>query len=140
MNKNYQAILSALPVRFNTLLDVCCGDGELISLISEKFKASFTGLDEEAENVAAARKRNIPNAVFFICRPTSLYFKNGSLDVVISPLPLITYKEIFRVLSPNGGVFILVVNPNTTRMEVKILKELGFPEVALNGNLLIAKK
>ena len=109
-------------------------------MISEKFKASFTGLDEETENVAAARKRNIPNAVFFIGRPTSLYFKNGSLDVVISPLPIITYKEIFRVLSPNGGVFILVVNPNTARMEVKILKELGFPEVALKGDLLIAKK
>ena len=140
MNERYQEIISALPKQFNTLLDVRCGDGELISLISEKFKASFTGLDEEAENVAAARKRNIPNAVFFICRPTSLYFKNGSLDVVISPLPIYAYKDIFRLLSPSCGVLIAAVDTLTADMEPKVLKGIGFSEAFLKGDLLIAKK
>ena len=140
INKTYQAIISALPAQFNTLLDVCCGDGKLISLISEKYQASFTGIDEDREKVAVARERNIPNAEFFVCKPTCLYFKDGSLDVVISPLPLFTYNEILRVLSPHGGVFITPVNHNTARGKVKELKKLGFSDVFLKKELLIAIK
>ena len=140
MNKNYQAILSALPVRFNTLLDVCCGDGELISLISEKFQASFTGLDDDEEKVETARARKIPNAEFFVGNQASLYSKDGSFDVVVAPLPVFYYVEILRVLSPNGGMFIMAADPLTADMEARVLKEFGFSDVVLKGNLVIAKK
>ena len=140
MNKNYQAILSALPVRFNTLLDVCCGDGELISLISEKFQASFTGVEDSEKKIAIARDRKIPNAEFFVGNQNNLYFKDGSFDVVVSPLPIYAYKDIFRVISPSCGVLITAVDTLIADMEPKVLKGIGFSEAFLKGDLLIAKK
>lgn len=79
MNTTYQAILSALPKHFHTLLNVECKDGELISLIAEKFKADLIGVDTNEESIKTARSRNISNAEFFAGNHFSLLFKMESL-------------------------------------------------------------
>lgn len=138
MTTTLQSILSVLPEHFDNLLDVWCGDGELISLIAEKSKAHFTGVSNDSASIDNARNRCIPNTEFFIGDYMSLYFDEDSFDVVVCPLPISFFTDIRRVLSPEG-MFIMKASP-ASDSETQMLRDSGFKDVVLQDGLLIAKK
>lgn len=49
---------------YKKLLDVGCGTGYLINMLSKDYKADFTGLDLSPEMIKQATSKNIENAKF----------------------------------------------------------------------------
>jgi SAM-dependent methyltransferase len=102
-----------------TLLDIACGDGYLLQLISERFRqATLVGVDASSEEVRLARERVYPGDVRFEEGPVeALPFPSGSIDAVVCHMAFMLFddartvtREIARVLSP-GGMFAAVFGP-----------------------------
>lgn len=96
-----------------SLLDIGCGTGNLISLVSERREGRFFGIDIAENMVAAARKKNIKNACFSAGSAQNLPFDDGSFDIVTCTQSFHHYSqpekalsEVLRVLK-NGGVYYL---------------------------------
>ena len=137
----HQAIISALPAHFNHLLDMQCGDGELISNIAERSSARFTGVAGSRENVSAARGRGIPNSEFFVQGFHSLNYYDECFDVVISPDAIGYFREVWRVLA-DEGMFIMADHSDEYASDraVSRLKDSGFKNVRKAGGLIHAQK
>jgi ubiquinone/menaquinone biosynthesis C-methylase UbiE len=112
-----------------TVLDVAGGAGEPSLTIAEVVgpEGSVTCTDGVAQMVEAARaeaqRRGLTNMRFQQCPADSLPFPDGSFDVVVSrlgvmffPDPVAAFREMLRVLRPNGRIALAVwakseVNP-----------------------------
>ncbi|MDI6820153.1 MAG: class I SAM-dependent methyltransferase [Candidatus Hodarchaeaceae archaeon] len=104
--KKYQVLAKNLP-RANRALDVGCGTGMFLSLLSQKAKF-IVGIDMSAEMLQIARKR-AAGAALVQADADNLPFADGSFDVIVSvtllqnmPDPAFTVREFARVLRPAG--------------------------------------
>jgi demethylmenaquinone methyltransferase/2-methoxy-6-polyprenyl-1,4-benzoquinol methylase/phosphoethanolamine N-methyltransferase len=104
----------------DTVLDVGCGSGNL-TLTAKKYvgrSGSVAGIDAASEMIEVARKKASQlrmDATFEVGLIEKLPFAEVTFDVVISRLVIhhlpddLKYRgfaEIFRVLKPNGSLFI----------------------------------
>lgn len=112
----YKKIVSLLDLDQNTdfkVLDIGCGRGELLGLLSGSVNSRCTlvGMDEMEDSIRTA-KNNFPQIEFirekFI---DSLSFDDNSLDIVLSvdtmeciPNKTALLDEVFRVLKLDGKV------------------------------------
>ena len=114
------------------VLDIGCGNGALLNALSDRI-ASGTGVDESAEILERARRRNAErkNVSFQKIAGPVLPFPDASFDVAISLMsfryldwdPLL--KEIKRVMKPGGKFLIvdMVTVPVGTREYPRLLKD-----------------
>lgn len=89
-----------------TVLDLACGDGFLLSLLSTR---TLIGIDMSAGELAAAQQRLSARATLLHGKAQSLPLENRSCDEVLCHMALmlmdqldIVLSEIHRVLKPNG--------------------------------------
>lgn len=112
----FEKIRSLLELDPNSeykVLDIGCGQGELLGTLSSSMKTGsyLLGIDEKERSIESAQQ-NYPNLVFHCEKFTdSLSFKDDSFDIVVSvdTLECISNKtalinEIHRVLKPGGKV------------------------------------
>lgn len=99
--------------KYDTLLDIGCGTGYLIDMLSKEHNATFTGLDLSPEMIKQAEAKNILNAKFIEGRSDKLPFEDNSFDIVTCSQSFHHYpetdpamKEAYRVLKP-GGLYII---------------------------------
>ena len=101
-------------VKYLRLLDVGCGTGYLIDMLSKQTKsAEFYGIDIADEMIKLSRNKCIENAVFSIGSANMLPFEDGFFDVVTCSQSFHHYpyrekamSEAYRVLK-KGGSYIL---------------------------------
>ena len=98
---------------FTDLLDVGCGTGYLIDMLSRKRKANYIGLDLSQEMIKVSQEKQIENAKFTVGYADKLPFEDNSFDVVTCIQSFHHYpdqeramKEAYRVLK-EGGIYIL---------------------------------
>ena len=93
------------------VLDLCCGTGDLGSIIKEtEPTCDITGVDFSENMLEIARKRN-PKNTYWNFDTTNLPFEKNSFDYIVMGFGLrnIVQKnkaleEIHRILKPNGTV------------------------------------
>ena len=108
---DYPPILEELRAEpFRDLLDVGCGTGPMIELLSKEYPdLRLTGLDITPGMIEAAQAKGIPNATFVVGDSEDLPFEDGSFDAVICansfhhyPNPQAFFDGVKRVLRPGG--------------------------------------
>jgi len=94
---------------YRSLLDIGCGTGYLIHMLSSAHEAEYVGLDLSAKMVKEAEKKNIKNARFVEGRSDDLPFDGNFFDIVTCSQSFHHYpdtdkalQEALRVLKPNG--------------------------------------
>lgn len=94
------------------VLDMACGNGALLSLISQEMECSICGIASSVEQYRSVRAM-LPNADILFAQPEDIPWKENSFDVVMCGLPFYAMeepgkvlKEALRVLKP-GGQFLL---------------------------------
>ncbi|HCW52522.1 MAG TPA: SAM-dependent methyltransferase [Clostridium sp.] len=110
----YDEILNrVLSVPNGNILDLGCGNGNILKLLEEKTSSNLYGLDLSDNMISEAKKRLGKNVTLTVGDSENLPYKNDKFDVIICnasfhhyPHPDIVLKEIHRVLKDNG-VFIL---------------------------------
>ena len=112
---DYPPILKELEKEpFGTLLDVGCGTGPMIELLSGKYpEKHYTGLDLTPRMIDVAKAKGIPNTSFLVGDSENLPFADESFDAVICansfhhyPNPQRFFDGTRRVLK-HGGRMIL---------------------------------
>jgi len=147
--KDYPDILDEIRKEpFQTLLDVGCGTGPMVTLLSEEYpEAHFTGIDLTPAMIEAAQAKHLPNADFLVGDAENLPFDNHSFDVAICsqsfhhyPNPQAFFNSVGRVLRPNGRLIIRDVTFNSTairwfanHIELPVLNKLGYGDVRIYG-------
>ena len=98
---------------YKKLLDIGCGTGYLISMLSKDYNAEYIGLDLSPEMINQAIRKNIKNARFIEGRSDELPFEDNTFDIVTCSQSFHHYpetdkpmQEAKRVLK-NGGLYIL---------------------------------
>lgn len=103
--------VEALPG--NYILDLGCGNGNIISLLKKRKKASYYGVDLSEKMIREAKKRVGKDVALTTADAMNLPFQDEMFDIVICNAsfhhytrPLTAVKEIKRVLKP-GGTLVL---------------------------------
>lgn len=106
------------------VLDLGCGNGYFYDCVIEKH-ADYTGSDVSANQLKVC-KRLHPDARLVLTEPLKLPFEDVEFDLIfclstIHHIPtrefqLIFLKEIFRVLKPDGKIFITAWNLSDTEL------------------------
>lgn len=98
--------------RGQTLLDVGCGTGELLSLLGDIEEISLVGVDPSVAMLDVARAK-VPSARFLEGTAEQIPVESGSIDWLVSTSllhyvrdPFAARKEFRRVLRP-GGTLVL---------------------------------
>ncbi len=98
---------------FNKLLDVGCGTGNLLSLISSKYEVQLSGVDLSPNMLKIAHDKLGENADLRLGDSENLPFKDKSFDMVTCtdsfhhyPHPENVLAEIKRVLNSKGTLLI----------------------------------
>ena len=98
---------------YSKLLDVGCGTGYLINMLSKNYNAEFTGLDLSFEMINQANNKKIKNATFIEGLSDKIPFKDNTFDIVTCSQSFHHYpetdkpiQEAKRVLK-QGGLYIL---------------------------------
>ncbi|MBE6128495.1 MAG: class I SAM-dependent methyltransferase [Erysipelotrichaceae bacterium] len=103
-----------LKISGSDILEVGCGNGYAASLITAELPHSYTGLDIMPEQLAIAKDRNLPNAVFVEGSADDLsQFPDRSFDVILDFCILhhvegwrTFFDESRRVLKDGGSIYI----------------------------------
>lgn len=127
-----------LEICGSDILEVGCGSGYAASLITAESPASYTGLDIMPEQLAIARSRNLPNAVFVEGSADDLsQFPDGSFDAILDFCILhhvegwrTFFDESRRVLKDNGSIYIADLSRKCIHMVDAVL-HWGHAEEAL---------
>jgi ubiquinone/menaquinone biosynthesis C-methylase UbiE len=120
--KTYQVDNSNLDSK-QKILDLGCGTATLTILIKNKFPmAEVVGIDIDPEILKIARdkvNKSGLNLLLELCSSTELKFPNESFDRILSSMAIHhlnrdqkvkTFKEVFRVLRPEGEFHIMDFN------------------------------
>jgi len=110
-------------ISFNSLLDVGCGAGNLLSRISSKFDAKIAGVDISQDMLEIARDKLDEKADLRVSDAENLPFDDESFEVVTCtdsfhhyPHPGNVLLEFKRVLKPEGSIIIADLSvPQTFR-------------------------
>lgn len=96
-------------VQYNTLLDIGCGTGYLINMLSSHRSADYYGLDLSPEMLKVAKRKLGKSVILTEGTADKLPYADNSFDVVTCiqsfhhyPYPEKAMKEAYRVLKPKG--------------------------------------
>jgi len=99
--------------KYKTLLDIGCGTGHLIYLLSNNKKADYIGVDLSSKMIEEAKRKKIKYAKFLEGSADKLPFQKKSFDVVTCSESFHHYpdgnkamSEAYRVLK-KGGYYIV---------------------------------
>ncbi len=109
-------LVAAVNLRENAaLLDVACGNGELLARLNRKARIQGTGIDISDEMVRVA-KRKYPGFDFLTSTCAPLPFEDNTYDALTVsaafhhfPNPDVFAAEAFRVLKNGGRIYIAEV-------------------------------
>ena len=128
------------------ILDFGCGVGNSSEFFHQLFPtAQIQGIDVSAESIKTAQEKSIQNCTFQTLEGLTLPFPDQSIDLVFTSMVfhhiphenhLAYFKEIYRILKPNGSFYIFEHNPYNPVTQ-KIVRECEFDHDAV---LLYPKK
>ena len=131
LRKSYPKIVAeVLKKPFKTVLDIGCGTGALLLMIHEQHKsAKLFGVDISEEMIKVAQAKLGSTADLRVSESEKLPFKSGSFDLVLGtfsfhhhPNPTTVFKEIRRVLSPEGRLIMAdPIAPTPIRLVMNLL-------------------
>ncbi len=121
-----------------SVLEIGCGSGHGALLISTENPESYIGIDLMPEQIQIAQERSIDDSEFRVMDATDLrYFSDESKDIIVIfrilhhiPEWKNTIKECYRVLKPNGKIYLTEPYGFGTKLFDRILK-LGHPKEAM---------
>ena len=94
------------------VLDIACGNGALLRMISKQIECNLCGIASSVEQYRSVRAM-LPDADILFAQPEDIPWRENSFDVVMCGLPFYAMedpakvlKEALRVLKP-GGQFLL---------------------------------
>ena len=100
-------------VPYKALLDVGCGTGLLIDILTKQKAARYCGVDLSDEMIRVAKSKSITGAEFLVGSADRLPYPDESFDIVTCsqsfhhyPYPEKAMQEAMRVLK-SGGLYIL---------------------------------
>jgi MPBQ/MSBQ methyltransferase len=104
-----EKLLSFLPGKSGTILDVACGKGETVNYLSKYYELQkITGIDLSAKQLATCRQKT-PGANFYQMDAATLEFEDCPFDNIICMEAVFHFhtrekflKEAHRVLKPQG--------------------------------------
>ncbi len=98
---------------YDALLDVGCGTGFLIDLLTKQRTARYCGVDLSDEMIRVAKGKQIAGAEFVVGSADKLPYPDASFDIVTCsqsfhhyPYPEAAMREARRVLK-SGGLYLL---------------------------------
>lgn len=113
--KEYPEILEELEKEeFHDILDAGCGTGAVLYLLNQKYPdRHYTGIDLSDKMIEVAKRKKM-QGVDLVCGDCEkLPFEDNSFDAVICsmsfhhyPNPQLFFKNVFRVLRPNGRLIL----------------------------------
>ena len=110
----YSEILDrVIQINPQKILDLGCGNGNILKLLAQKIDASLYGLDISENMISEAKKRLGNNAELTVGEAENLPYSDDQFDAIICnasfhhyPNPVKALKEIKRILK-KGGILIL---------------------------------
>jgi len=104
-----EKLLSFLPEKSGTILDVACGKGETVHYLSTYFELQkITGINLSGKQLATCRQKN-PGGKFHQMDAATLEFEDNSYDNIMCLEAVFHFhtrekflKEAYRVLKPQG--------------------------------------
>lgn len=111
-----ELLLNEISIETNyRVLDVACGNGTFLNMLSRKFEIQGYGIDISENMIINARMRN-PDFTFHICKCENTPFEDESFDLItvcaaFHHFPDITAfaKETTRILKSKGLLYIAEV-------------------------------
>lgn len=109
----------ALAGNAETVVDLACGDGYLLSLLADRFHhARLIGVDMTPEELALARERRLPDKVTLrTAHAEELPFDDAGAGAIVCHMAFMLFddaqavcRELARILRP-GGIFAAVLGP-----------------------------
>ena len=108
-----------------TVIDLGCGDGYLLALLSERIPSSqLVGIDMAPEELELAARRALPHANLSLGNAETLPLATASADAVVCHMAFMLFddphsvvQELARVIRP-GGVFAAILGPASGSSEV----------------------
>lgn len=101
----------------DAVLDVACGNGRLLGMLSRKARINAYGIDVSEEMIIAAQ-HSMKEAVFSVCPADSLGYADDMFDLVTVccafhhfSKPDAFMREAYRVLKKNGMLAIAELSP-----------------------------
>lgn len=108
----------------DTVLDVACGNGRLLRMLSKRANVHAFGVDVSEEMVAAAVALT-PEAVISVAPADKLSFPDNTFDVITVccafhhfSKPDVFMKEAHRVLKPDGILYIADPSPASVLRQI----------------------
>ena len=132
---------------FDNVLDVGCGTGPVIELLSKKYpEKRFVGLDITPAMIEVAQSKKLPNAEFIVGDAENLPFGDGGFDAVLCansfhhyPNPGAFLREAYRVLRPGGKLILRDYTSNDIAVWLMNTFELPLARLAVHGDVRILK-
>jgi SAM-dependent methyltransferase len=126
-----RAVLAMLEGLTGDIVDYGCGYGDLAAAMSRNHRVH--GFDVDPTRVEFARRQYAP-IPFDLCPAGGLPVATGSVDIVTSivvvhfvPDPMAYFREIHRVLKPDGWLVLACTRPEPLRMWMRRLFRRGPP-------------
>lgn len=123
----------------DSVLDVACGNGRLLRMLSQKASIHAYGADVSEEMIAAAQRR-LPNAVFRVSSAEKIDFPDSSFDFVTVccafhhfTKPDAFMQEASRVLKKNGKLVIAELSPGAVArwLDNLVIPHMGMGDVRI---------
>lgn len=139
---SYHLLAACVPETAETVLDLCCGDGALLHLLSVRSPTTnLIGVDFSRGELHAARAALPERVMLLEQRAQHLGIASASVDCVVSHMALMlmddietVVTEIARVLK-NGGKFAAIVGRNSLMGPANLVFRDTFRQVARETGL-----
>ena len=114
--KAYPVVLSELESLSGRILDIGCGEGEMLSIIQREYGDRFelSGVDLSGKAIGCAEEKLAGKAVFKKADVEELPFDDAYADIVLCmhsfhhyPNPQKALSEMNRVIKPGGRVMLV---------------------------------
>lgn len=143
MNSGMRACMNWVTLsEYDTVLDLSCGEGELLEKLLENLPLTVCGLSETMEQARLARER-LDGADVMSGSKLDIPWRNNHFDAVLMPDAVLDSRfekvmaEVCRVLRP-GGQLVLTIpllrsnydNVLSNQEAMKVMEKRGFQEVS----------